>query len=289
MNEPLAIATLLVIAVTGYVSYRAFNNQRMLDAFMFSPTHILRDKEYRRLLTSGLIHANWPHLLFNMFSLYVFGRAVEIFFGPHILLLIYLSSILGGSLLSLYCHRHHEYRALGASGGVCGVIFASIFLLPGGEIIIFPLPFGIQSWLYAILFILASFFGMRRQRDNIGHDAHLGGALCGLGVATIMYPEIIGQSPRLYMAVVIITAGLLIYSYKYPLALQASGPFTRRYWQNKRSETKYRRESQQMQRDDETMEMLLEKISREGMDSLTASEKKQLATISERKNEQENN
>ncbi|MDT8389913.1 MAG: rhomboid family intramembrane serine protease [Lentisphaeria bacterium] len=214
MNEPLAIATLAVLGITTYVSHRAFHNRGMLDAFIFSPAHIIRNKDYHRLITSGLIHADWPHLLFNMFSLYSFGSAIEFAFAPHVFLLIYTSSILGGNLLSLYLHRHHDYRALGASGGVCGVIFAAIFLLPGGGVMIFPVPFVLPSWLFAILFVLVSFFGMRKQSGRIGHDAHLGGALCGLAVATMIRPGIIAQSPLLYLAVVGITGTLILYSYK---------------------------------------------------------------------------
>lgn len=212
-NEPLAIVTLLVLGMTAYISYRAFSSRQLLDRLIFSPARVLRGKEYWRLITSGFIHADWSHLLFNMFSLYSFGSLIEFRFGFPVLLLIYLSSILGGNLLSLYLHRHHNYRALGASGGVCGVIFAAIFLLPGGGVMVFPLPFVLPSWLFAILFILVSFFGMHNQYGRIGHDAHLGGALCGLAVTTALYPVIITQRPLLYFAIVIITTGLVIFSY----------------------------------------------------------------------------
>lgn len=231
MNNPLAIATIAILGITAYISHSAFNNRGMLNAFMFSPDRILRDKEYQRLITSGFIHADWTHLLFNMFSLYSFGSNIELIFGPHIFLLIYIASILGGNLLSLNLHRHHDYRALGASGGVCGVIFAAIFLLPGGGVVVFPIPFALPSWLFAILFILVSFFGMRGQGGRIGHDAHLGGALCGLAVATALRPRIITQSPLLYFAVVAITGALMIYAYLCPPHLQTSNPFSRHHWQ----------------------------------------------------------
>ena len=116
-------------------------------------------------------------------------------YGPRTLLLIYFSSILGGSLLSLFIHRHHDYRALGASGGVCGVIFASIFLLPGSSITMFPLPIGIPAYLYAVLFLVGSCIAHRRRSDNIGHDAHLGGAIIGLLVAAALYPKLIFAAP----------------------------------------------------------------------------------------------
>lgn len=230
MNEPLTIATLLVVGVTVYTSYRAFQSPAFMNSLMFSPVHVLRYKQYHRMVTSAFIHADWLHFFFNMFTLYSFGSGIELIFGPHVFLLIYFSSIIGGSLLSLYLHRHHDYRALGASGGVCGVIFASIFLLPGGAVMIFPLPIPIPSWLYAILFIVVSFFGMRSHAGNIGHDAHLGGALVGLLVATVLHPEIIRESPVLYAAVVVISGALFVYAYKCPLYLQTANPFTSEYW-----------------------------------------------------------
>ena len=102
-----------------------------MERWIFNPRAILVDKDYHRLYTCGLIHANWTHFAFNAFSFYSFARGIEMLYGPSTMLFIYGCSILGGSLLSLIIHRNHEYRALGASGGVCGIIFASIFLLPG--------------------------------------------------------------------------------------------------------------------------------------------------------------
>src|SRR5258708_14045119 len=130
-----------------------------------------------------------------MISLYLFGRYIELLVGVPKFLAIYLGAILGGSLLSLWIHRHHEYRAYGASGGVCGIIFAYIFLFPGGGVGMFPFPYEIPGWLYAIAFVLGSFYGMKAQRDNIGHDAHLGGAIIGLVIAAAFNPWIIRHSP----------------------------------------------------------------------------------------------
>src|SRR6185295_16048982 len=121
------------------------------------------------------------HLVMNMISLYLFGGMMESFLGPGKFLLIYFASIVGGSLLSLWLHRNHDYRALGASGGVCGMIFSFIALFPGGTILahfFFPMP----AWVYGILFLIGSFVRMRRHADNIGHDAHIGGAVIGLWI-----------------------------------------------------------------------------------------------------------
>src|SRR6266576_7355840 len=98
-----------------------------------------------------------------MLSLYWFGGPIESDFGKANFLLVYFGAIVGGNLLSLYVHRHHDYRAYGASGGVCGIIFASILINPGGSISLVYLPIWIPNWLYAIGFLLASFYGMKEH------------------------------------------------------------------------------------------------------------------------------
>lgn len=214
MNEPTAWVTLVVIAGTVIVSLRAFNSPDLMGRLMFNVGAILDRGEYQRIFTSGLIHGSWGHLFFNMFSFYSFAQYLEVFYGPYSMMLIYLSAMLGGNLISLYIHRKFEYRALGASGGVCGVIYASIFLLPGGGVRIFFIPIDIPTWLFAILFIVGSGFAMRMGRDNIGHDAHLGGALVGVVVTTLLYPEIIQQNPLLYPAVIVLSVAALAWSVK---------------------------------------------------------------------------
>ncbi|PYI89212.1 MAG: hypothetical protein DME26_01700 [Verrucomicrobia bacterium] len=146
-------------------------------------------------------------------------------------LTVYFASVIGGSLLSLYLHRNHEYYALGASGGVCGIVFASIFLFPGGDVFMMFIPVGIPSWLYAILFLLGEFVGVRTQRTNIGHDAHLGGAIIGLLTTTAYYPEIVTWSPRLYAAVMGLTLVMFVYFWSvqqlFRRAIKAAGSKTK--------------------------------------------------------------
>src|SRR5262249_11658832 len=149
----------------------------------------------------GFLHADWRHLGLNMISLYFFGPALEVLFGADQFLAIYLGSIIGGNLLSLYVHRHHEYRAYGASGGVCGVIFAHILLWPGGSIGFFMLPVAIPGWLYAILFMAGSFYAMKAGRDNIGHDSHLGGAIVGLLITAALQPWAVRQNWQIFLLI----------------------------------------------------------------------------------------
>ncbi len=216
MNEPLAITNIIIIAITGYFSYRGFVTPAFIRRYLFSTRAILDDKQYFRILSSGALHADWVHLLFNMFSLYSFGSAVELRFGPLTFLAIYLAGIIGGNILALVLHQKQEYLALGASGGVCGVIFACIFLLPGTSVMLFLIPFPIPAHIYAVLFMLVSFYGIRAQRGNIGHDAHLGGAIIGLITATVLHPSIVPQNPVLYPAVMLLSVLLLVFLYIRP-------------------------------------------------------------------------
>jgi membrane associated rhomboid family serine protease len=278
------IATVGVMVFTLYWSYRGFTSPGFRDRYIFSPIRVLWDRQYYRLLSCGFLHLNWMHLLFNMLSLYSVGFAIELAFGLHVFLIIYLGSIVGGSLLSLYLHRnHHSYLALGASGGVCGIIFAFIFLFPGARMGFFFIP--LPGWLYAILFILISFFGLRNRLGNIGHDAHLGGAIIGLLITTVVRPIIVVQSPILYAVVIGLSTVLFIYLYRNPLFMPGSNPFSLTYWRRKRAEAQARKRAKQEWEDKRTLDRLLTKISRSGMESLTALEMRRLKAISKRMRE----
>jgi membrane associated rhomboid family serine protease len=213
MNEPLAITNVVIIALTAYASYRGFVNSPFLNQFIFYNRAILADRQYYRLLSSGFLHADWTHLIFNMYSLYSFGSAVELLFGRVTFLAIYLAGIVGGNVLAIVLHRKQTYRALGASGGVCGVIFACIFLLPGTSVELFLLPIPIPAHIYAVGFMLFSYYGIHTQAGNIGHDAHLGGAIIGLLTATALHPSIVPQNPLLYATVMLLAVSLMVLLY----------------------------------------------------------------------------
>ena len=206
-----ASLNLLVIFATGIVSYVGFTRAGFLERYLLDNHRVLERGEYYRMFTSGFLHADWMHLLFNMLGLYFFGGDLESAAGPFRFLLIYVGSILGGGIASLALHGNTPYRALGASGGVYGVLLSHIFLFPGSTLMVFPIPVPLPSWLYAILFILASIRGIRSRSDAIGHDAHLGGAVAGLLLTTALYPRIVAVSPALYAAVMGLALSALVY------------------------------------------------------------------------------
>jgi membrane associated rhomboid family serine protease len=274
MNEPMAWCSVLLIAATCAVSYAGFRSREVEQKLVFQPDCILAGKEYYRLVSSAFLHSGWSHLMWNMVGLYVFGRILEWSLGARDLLLIYFGSVIGGGLLSLYVHRHHEYQAYGASGGVCGVIFAYLLLFPGAGIGLY-LAVPIPGWLYAIGFMVVSFVAMKRAKDNIGHDAHLGGAIVGLLVAAAMHPQAALYNWTIFLLVLVPALLLLAYLWLNPLFLPIPSLFDRVVRaKNQRSELPaYKQENRRV-------DALLDKIARKGVDSLSAEERAFLQRVS---------
>ena len=135
-----------------------------------------------------------------MISFYSFAESIEAYFGVIPLAVIYFGSIIASSAFALAVNRGRNYRALGASGGVCGVIFGSLFLLDGGSIIVFPIPIPIPAFIYAFMFIAVSVFAMGRA-GNISHEAHIGGAVSGMLITAALYPTVIFINPLMFFGI----------------------------------------------------------------------------------------
>jgi membrane associated rhomboid family serine protease len=187
------VLTLVLIAVTGLVSWLALNNARLMERLILWPPAIDRHRQYERLLTHGFIHADLGHLLFNMITLFFFGRMVEAWFVPYIgqvgFVLFYLSAILVAILPTYLRHRHDpRYRSLGASGAVSAVLFAFVLVQPWSLIFVFFVP--MPAILYAALFVGYSIWMDRKGGDNVNHSAHLWGAGYGLLFTVMMEPRV---------------------------------------------------------------------------------------------------
>ena len=275
MHEPAITMTTLLIIGTGVWSFIGFKNPSIEEKYIFHPASIIAGKEYYRLITSGFLHADWSHLILNMLSLYFFGPSVEFALGTGKFLAIYFGSVVGGNLMSLYVHRHHHYFAYGASGGVCGMIFAHILLFPGSDIRMFYLPIGIPGWAYAIGFMVYSFYGMKENnRDRIGHDAHLGGSIVGLLITAAVDPESVRENLLIFL-IVLISAALLLYLWFNSLFLPLRSFITRKTRSGLRNSNlpPHKRENLQV-------DAVLEKIARSGIESLTDREKALLDEVS---------
>jgi membrane associated rhomboid family serine protease len=274
------IITLLLILANVIVSYKGFTNQSFFDGYKFEVDRILVNKDYKRLITSGFLHINWMHLIFNMLSLYAFSSILEFSLGGVKFLIIYMASLIGGDLLSLLIHKNHgDYSAVGASGAVCGVIFASIAIFPGMGVGFFGLPFSIPGWLYGILYVGYSIYGIRSAKDNIGHDAHLGGALIGMLIALAFAPEaFIGNYPT----ILVITLPTLTFIYiivSRPQWLLVDNLFFKTHSNHYSIDHKYNEEKTLNQKQ---IDAILDKISHKGMDSLSRAEKEKLQQYSKK-------
>lgn len=199
----MTLITILIIGITAIFSFKAFSNTSLFDRYKFQPQAILQGKQYDRLLTSGFLHVDMTHLLFNMLTLFFFAPVVISFLARHLggmpngsvaFAVIYLAAIMGGNLLALLFQKNNpRYAAVGASGGVSGVLFASIVIYPDLELyLFFFLP--MKGWVFAFLYLGYSIYGMRKQLGNIGHEAHLGGAIVGLIAPLLVQPNLILDS-----------------------------------------------------------------------------------------------
>lgn len=277
-----AYISLVLIIVNIIVSYKGFTNTAFYEGYLFDVEKILVYKDYKRLITSGFLHINWLHLILNMFSLYFFSGAVEIVLGSQGFLLIYFAGLIGGNLLALFMHRHHpDYTAVGASGAVCAIMFAGIAIFPGMNIGLFFLPISVPAWLFGLAFVLYCIYGIKTRNSNVGHDAHLGGALVGVIAAVIIEPAALSQN---YITILLITVPCIIFLYlavKQPHLLLVDKPFTRKKIQQQFYSVDHQYNAEKINRQKE-LDALLEKIHRKGIDSLSKAEREKLEAYSKR-------
>lgn len=176
--------TILILLITIAISYAAFQNENLMNKLILWPAGMKSPNEYYRLITSGFIHADWMHLLFNMITLFFFGRFVERVFDAYgiasfMFPLMYLSGIVVASLPSFIKNRENRYyRSLGASGGVAAVLFSFVYFAPWETILIWFIP--VPGIVAAVGYLVYSAYMSRKNYDNVNHDAHIWGAVFGL-------------------------------------------------------------------------------------------------------------
>lgn len=188
------LITLAIIAITCIISFMAFKNSRLMNDLILWPPAITKQREYHRLVTYGLIHADFGHLLFNMFTLYFFGRAMEPLFAARLGTFGFALFYIGGLVISilptyLKNRANPNYRSLGASGAVSAVLFSFILIAPWAQIIVLVIP--MPAIVYAVLYTGYSIYMDRRGQGNVNHSAHLWGALYGVVFTLLVNPSLL--------------------------------------------------------------------------------------------------
>jgi membrane associated rhomboid family serine protease len=186
-------SNIIIIALTCIVSYTAFSNQKLMADWILLPYKTMRDKQYYRFVTYGFLHADFMHLLFNMMTLYFFGRVMENFYTSKLGALGFVLFYLGGIIVSvlpgaMQNKNNPQYATLGASGAVSAVLFAYILFKPWTTLLIFFVP--CPAIIYAVLYVAYSIWLDKKGTDNVNHSAHLWGAAYGVAVTLLIEPAL---------------------------------------------------------------------------------------------------
>ncbi|HYO22559.1 MAG TPA: rhomboid family intramembrane serine protease [Flavisolibacter sp.] len=188
--------TLVIIIITALVSIGAFSNQRMMDDMIFYPPAVHNRNQFYRFITHGFIHADYIHLIFNMYALWSFGSGLERVFsfecvfaknGSLLYLLLYMSALFMASFPDYLRYKDsYHFRSLGASGAVSAVVFSMIMFFPQSSIGILFIPIEIPGWIFGLIYLGVSVYLDKKGGGNINHSAHFWGAAYGI-VLTILY------------------------------------------------------------------------------------------------------
>lgn len=182
----------LVFIFTIVTSLYAFNDNSLYGKFMLHPYSVWRKYKLYTLITSGLIHADWMHLIFNMMTFFFFAFQLEAMIGSWQFGLVYFLSLILSDIPSVIKHKNDMwYNSLGASGAISGVLFSYILFQPFSSMMIFPIPIPIWAIIFGPLYLVYCVYASRQSRDHINHDAHFFGALTGMIVTILIVPGVI--------------------------------------------------------------------------------------------------
>jgi membrane associated rhomboid family serine protease len=197
MMEYLTMAPVasVIFVITLATSLWAFSDPNIYAKFILNPYEASRGHRVYTIITSGLIHADWNHLFFNMLSYYFFAFQLEAVLGHWQFGVLYMVSLILSDLPSIQKHKEDSwYNTLGASGAISAVIFSAILFNPHGEMgLIFIPGIRIPAWIFGILYLVYCHFAAKHARDNINHDAHMFGALSGILITIILHHTVISE------------------------------------------------------------------------------------------------
>ena len=180
---------IIIIGLNIFFSYKGFRDRIFFNKYKFSPVRI-KGGEKIRYISSGFLHVDTTHLIVNMFTLYFFVDAVIFRVGEINFLIIYFTSLIFGNWLTFRFNSNNiNYSAVGASGAVMGIVYSAILLNPEMTLFFFILP--MPGYLFGLGYLFYSIYSMKKVNDNIGHEAHLGGAIAGFFSTIIISPAVV--------------------------------------------------------------------------------------------------
>jgi len=255
--------TVAIAATIASCSFWGMKNEALQRKFAFNIQNTFNRQQYFRLITSGFFHVNWTHLIVNLIALLTFGSGIETAFGGMFLTLIFLSSLIGGNILAYFIHRQNPfYMSVGASGAISGLVFATIAFQPLLSFLFIP------NWLFGVLYVVYTVYAIRSNRTDVGHAAHLGGALIGLLVCIALNPNLIEHNWLPILLILLPGATVIFIMIQKPEWILISKQSQKEYaitFEDRYNKTK----NDQKQRVDE----ILEKINKQGLESLTKKER----------------
>jgi len=189
-----SIAIVIFVATLAASLLGLFAAPKIIERSLFRPYYFLRRKQYDTIVTSGFVHADLPHLIFNMMTFWFFAFPLEKEIGPVRFALLYFLGLAVSDVGTYFKHRNDpQYASLGASGAISAVLFAAIVYFPWMKLFIIPIPLPIPAPLFAVAYVAYSWWSARQARGRINHDAHLGGALFGLVFVLLTDPAAFGR------------------------------------------------------------------------------------------------